>query len=119
MAIQFGVWAYALSHLIPFSGSFLMPVVYILDPWICFVILNIQFLELLPWLMGSLGGLAKYQEAMHPLGVWSIPLQILGLWIGIVPLVLPEIIIGSFWVKGKIRKKAPDLQLVLSGKKAL
>jgi hypothetical protein len=100
------------SWVIPFSGDILLPVVWIYDKRVFFAYLAIDAVDLLRVLPGAIyitEGLPWPKDTpINLFDVYLIPtiLAVLGI-IAISASCMTSI--GAWWLKRKIRKKAPDL----------
>lgn len=116
IAAQFAVLMFFFSWIIPFAGDILLPIVWIYDKRVFFAYLAIDAVDLLRVMPGAIyvtQGLPWPKEFPTTLlSVYMIPV-ILGT-IGITAIsALFTTSIGAWWVKRKIRKKAPDLLRIL------
>ena len=107
IAVQFALWAFFFGRLIPFSGDFLLPIIWIYDKRIFagYVIVDlVQLLRVIPFAISVIP-----MNVMNQIPGWIIP------FMG--PLTMVEIgasmtfttWMTSFWLRRKIRKLAPDL----------
>jgi len=108
VAAQFAVWAVAFSRIIPFSGEFLVPIIYVFSKKVLLgyaAVEIILMLRVLPFAIGVLQGI-KLDLPSIVLNIWIIaPLQVLSLissifWSGW---------IGAWFLRRKMRKASPDI----------
>lgn len=112
IAIQFAIWAFAFSRIIPFSGEFLVPIVYLFSKRVLLGYAIIEALLALRVLPAAVGMVESLQIATYH---WVLNYWVLG------PLLAGYLILGVFWMgwfgalflRRKMRKKAPDLAQML------
>lgn len=107
IAVQFTLWAFFFSRIIPFSGDILLPVVWIYDKRVFAAFLVVNAIDLARYIPAALSIIPSKLLAQIP--TWSVP------WL--IPLTLLYSTVGmiwavwfsSIWLRRKIRKKAPDI----------
>jgi len=107
IAVQFALWAFFFSRIIPFSGDIRLPVVWIYDRRVFAGWLIVDMVDLFRFIPGAIAFVPpKYLAALPS---WSGP------WL--IPMVIGEaslnisfsVWLGAWWLRRKIRKKAPDI----------
>ena len=106
-AIQFSVWTLAAAELIPFSNLFMFPVLWILDKKIALVTESVGFWTAYSYYyLGALHSVPHFQDSGF---VPYIPLLLIGEWALFLLVHVPDLTIGAWFLKRKLRKKAPDI----------
>ena len=105
-AIQFSVWTIVGAELIPFSNLFMFPVLWILDKKVALVTESIAFWMEYPYYLGALHWVPHFQDSGF---VPFIPLLLVGAWVVFLLIQTPDLAIGAWLLKRKLRKKAPDI----------
>jgi len=105
-AIQFSVWTIVGAELIPFSNLFMFPILWILDKRISLVTESIGFWMLYPYYPGGLQGIPHFQDSGFAA---YIPFLLVAAWGMFLLMRIPDLMLGAWWLKRKLRKKAPDI----------
>src|SRR5438445_323684 len=102
IAVQFALWAFFFSRVIPFSGTILLPVVWLYDRKVFAGYLLIILIELARYLPAAFG-FPQFQKAIQDLPPWMVPLLI-PLSLGITALeISSNVWIGAWFLKRKMK----------------
>jgi len=111
IAVQFALWAFFFSRVIPFSGTILLPVVWIYDKKVFVGYLIATLLDTIRYLPVAFG-FPQIQKALEQLPPWTYPLiiptslAIEGLQISV------DVWLAACFLKRKMKKLAPDLDII-------
>ena len=111
VAVQFGLWAFFFGEIVPFGGSFLLPIIWIYDRRIFWGLISIQLIELARFFPGTINVIPPNLLKDLPSGwlVWILPLSLLVTAISMTS----QTWIGAWFIRRKMKKLAPDLKRVL------
>ena len=107
IAVQFALWAFFFAGIIPFSGDFLLPIVWLYDKRVFFAFVVAQLI----WIARGLPGVISALPSSLLIGMPSwmlILLTPLMLSIMGVSMVFTTWI-AAWWLRRKMRRLAPDL----------
>ena len=115
VAAQFALWAFFFSSIIPFSGDILLPVVWIFNKRMVIWYALLKSVEVIPYIPAVSSALLPILERVSrvhaPQDAWF--------WFTVIYMtmtpgflvvsIVSSTLLGSFIVRKKIKRKAPDL----------